>query len=309
MLRMRGIKPGFFLNEQLADLPAHGRLLFIGLWMLADREGRLEDRPRRIHAAVFPYEPEVDVAGLLGALASAGFIERYSVDDQGYICLPRFTQHQNINAHESASSLPPNPLHLHADASTSRQDEAHLHASLNGIEGNGIEEREKRAPAREDGAAAPVSLSLVERPSDPEPEAEPDPPPDRTDDQVLYDAWCAATGRIAKTASERRSWVKALNELRHDTGLDPPGCASLIAQYRAKLGSDRQPTPGQVAGMYSQLGASPYVLNGADGRYSRPNAATSKHRPDPAAEAAAKRAALAKYDVPPPANLRPAVDG
>jgi len=32
------------------------RLLYPGLWMLADREGRLEDRPLRIKAEILPYD-------------------------------------------------------------------------------------------------------------------------------------------------------------------------------------------------------------------------------------------------------------
>jgi len=43
-MRSRNIKPGFFKNEIIAEMPTETRLLFIGLWLLADREGRLEDR-------------------------------------------------------------------------------------------------------------------------------------------------------------------------------------------------------------------------------------------------------------------------
>ena len=35
------------------------RLLFVGLWTIADRNGRLEDRPKRIRAELFPYD-EID---------------------------------------------------------------------------------------------------------------------------------------------------------------------------------------------------------------------------------------------------------
>ena len=46
MARARNIKPGFFRNADLVEMPIEARLLFIGLWTLADRSGRLEDRPR-----------------------------------------------------------------------------------------------------------------------------------------------------------------------------------------------------------------------------------------------------------------------
>ena len=44
MARARNIKPGFFKNEDLAECSPWARLCFAGLWTLADREGRLEDR-------------------------------------------------------------------------------------------------------------------------------------------------------------------------------------------------------------------------------------------------------------------------
>ena len=54
MARARNIKPGFFLNEELVELPFSTRLLFIGLWTLADRDGRMEDKPKRIKMSLFP---------------------------------------------------------------------------------------------------------------------------------------------------------------------------------------------------------------------------------------------------------------
>lgn len=39
MARARNIKPGFFTNDELVELPFEVRSLFIGLWAIADREG------------------------------------------------------------------------------------------------------------------------------------------------------------------------------------------------------------------------------------------------------------------------------
>jgi hypothetical protein len=47
MARARNIKPGFFANPELVELPFATRLLFIGLWTVADRAGRLEDGGER----------------------------------------------------------------------------------------------------------------------------------------------------------------------------------------------------------------------------------------------------------------------
>lgn len=104
-MRMRTLKPGFFKNEELAELQPLARLLFAGLWCMADREGRLEDRPKRIKAELLPYDSS-DVAKLLDALASSGFIVRYSVDGHKYIAIPTFRRHQNPHMREPASTMP-----------------------------------------------------------------------------------------------------------------------------------------------------------------------------------------------------------
>lgn len=132
MARIRTIKPDFFLDEELAALPVLARLLFIGLWVHADREGRLEDRPARIRAQVFPYEPKADVDALLDLLAAEragrpGFVVRYSVGGRDLIQISSFLDHQRPNAREPLSSLPgPEEdgahartcKHVHADART-----------------------------------------------------------------------------------------------------------------------------------------------------------------------------------------------
>jgi hypothetical protein len=108
MARARLLKPGFFKNEELAALEPHARLLYAGLWTLADREGRLEDRPVRIRAELFPYEA-LDVDTLLSALELAGFVVRYAVGAGRYIRIPTFLDHQTPHVREAASTLP-NPI-------------------------------------------------------------------------------------------------------------------------------------------------------------------------------------------------------
>lgn len=84
MARARNIKPGFYRNEDLAECSIWARHIFPGLWMLADREGRLEDRPKRIRAEILPFDM-VDVDPLLNELAARGFIGRYEVNGKRWI--------------------------------------------------------------------------------------------------------------------------------------------------------------------------------------------------------------------------------
>jgi len=105
MARSRNIKPGFFLNDVLAEIEPLGRLLFAGLWTIADREGRLEDRPKKIKAAILPYD-ECDVDKLLDELNSKGFILRYEAKGERYIQIINFLKHQNPHKREAESIIP-----------------------------------------------------------------------------------------------------------------------------------------------------------------------------------------------------------
>lgn len=107
MARSRNIKPGFFLNDTLADIHPLGRLLFIGLWTIADFKGCLPYAPRRIKAQVLPYD-ECDVAALMINLEKARFIRRYVNNGQTYIKITNFESHQNPhkNEREAGSDIP-----------------------------------------------------------------------------------------------------------------------------------------------------------------------------------------------------------
>lgn len=105
MARARNIKPSFFKNEELAQCTHGARLVFIGLWTLADRDGRLEDRPLRIKAELFPYE-EVPISEWLDQLAVRGFIFRYSCACHKFIQVINFCKHQSPHVKEAASTMP-----------------------------------------------------------------------------------------------------------------------------------------------------------------------------------------------------------
>lgn len=107
MARARNIKPSIMDNDELAKLPPLARLLFIYLWMLADREGRLHDRPNRIAAQALPFDRDADCDELLQALNNAGFIRRYECDGLRCIQIVAFTRHQNPHHRENPSEIPP----------------------------------------------------------------------------------------------------------------------------------------------------------------------------------------------------------
>lgn len=107
MARARNIKPSFFQNEDLAEVPPEGQLLFIGMWMLCDRDGKMEWRPKRVRAALFPYTgAEVDVQGLAAELHRRGFIVLYTVNNVDYLKVVNFTKHQHPHQNEKSENLP-----------------------------------------------------------------------------------------------------------------------------------------------------------------------------------------------------------
>jgi hypothetical protein len=93
-------------DERLADCQPFARLLWFTMHTIADRAGRLEDRPRTIRALALPYD-QVDAEPLLEELATHGAIERYDVSGLRVIQIVGFLAQQNPHHREPDSKLPP----------------------------------------------------------------------------------------------------------------------------------------------------------------------------------------------------------
>jgi hypothetical protein len=106
MARARNIKPALFKNEILGVADPMATLLFEGLWLLADKSGRLEDRPLRIKGELFPYREGINIEALLMFLTAEGFITRYTVAAKRYIQVENFAKHQNPHRNEPESTIP-----------------------------------------------------------------------------------------------------------------------------------------------------------------------------------------------------------
>ncbi len=113
MARIRGLKPDFFKDEDLAELPFQVRLFYQGLWCFADKKGRLEDRPKYLKAEIFPYD-RADVEKMLGLLENPKlkdrpgktFIRRYTINGRQYIEIIEFSKHQKPHHTERESGIP-----------------------------------------------------------------------------------------------------------------------------------------------------------------------------------------------------------
>jgi len=109
MARIRTIKPEFFRHEGLYELERECclpiRVAFAGLWTAADREGRFRWAPRTLKLDCLPFD-ECDFSRVLDALATRGFIVKYSCDGVDYGFIPSWSKNQVINNRESESDLP-----------------------------------------------------------------------------------------------------------------------------------------------------------------------------------------------------------
>lgn len=105
MARIRSIKPEFFDDPDLAACSFPARLLFVGLWVHADRSGRIEYDPRRIKARVFPYD-DVNVSVLATELERAAMVRLYVAAGRDYLWVVNFEKHQNPHHKEPESRIP-----------------------------------------------------------------------------------------------------------------------------------------------------------------------------------------------------------
>lgn len=105
-VRARNLKPSLFKNELLAVADPLYTVIFEGLWCLADREGRLEDRPAKIHFDINPGRSFDTTERSLTWLHENGFILRYQVGGVRYIQVLTFKEHQNPHQKEPPSKIP-----------------------------------------------------------------------------------------------------------------------------------------------------------------------------------------------------------
>lgn len=105
MARIRTIKPDFWTDSLLVQMPHLTRLLYIALWNVADDHGFVRDEPDRIAMEVMPRELPEDIDAHLQLLFAAGRLELF-VDDDGYSYyrVSKWEDHQKVD-HPSKSKI------------------------------------------------------------------------------------------------------------------------------------------------------------------------------------------------------------
>ena len=168
-MRIRSIKPEFFLHEGLAELEKSTKLpvrvAFAGLWCAADREGRFKWQPRKLGVQIVPYD-EVDFSRVLHALATRGFVRQYSSGGEEFGYIPGFARHQVVNNRERDSELPEPLLDNESDACPTRAPRVDLKCDDRKAEGKG---KEQGKEGNKEAAALSVLESAKPETSTPKP--------------------------------------------------------------------------------------------------------------------------------------------
>ncbi|MFG3439886.1 hypothetical protein ACGF0J_21785 [Nonomuraea sp. NPDC047897] len=116
LARIRSVKPEFWSDRKLARQHSRdARMLYMALWNQADEHGRVLGDARWIKGNCMPYEDDIDPDGierLLGELIASGRVQRYVVDDDPYLFLPKLAKHQRLEAAKVPSRLPPPPAEI-----------------------------------------------------------------------------------------------------------------------------------------------------------------------------------------------------
>lgn len=232
MTHIRTIKPDFFRHEDLFETEKKSglpiRLAFAGLWIVADREGRFDWRPRSLKLDIFPFD-DLDMASVLDVLVKHDFIVHYTVDGKEYGCIPSWQRHQQINARESPSRLPApdtscTVTHVHAHACTGNAQDctcthvqdnaAHVHACGEGnMEGN------------MEGNTIPTTLT---RDRDGDDERDPLFRP-------IYDSMLKVSKSFSNYAAETKAVKRICRMIRNRSPTEPEEVAKHILELFAEL--------------------------------------------------------------------------
>ena len=109
----RDLRPGFFTDEKIADLPLGACLLFQGIWVHADLRGVFEWSARLLRSLIFAIRSDVtpkNVADWIVALERSGMVRHFEAEGKEWGIITHWHKHQSISTREiEAGSDRPSP--------------------------------------------------------------------------------------------------------------------------------------------------------------------------------------------------------
>ena len=229
-MRIRTIKPEFWSSEDIAALDYFDRLVFIGLWSMADDEGRLQGDARLIRSQLFPIddhigessvrthgaltEDSLSIHDTLMHLSNGGQITLYEgCNGRTYIQVTNFTEHQRINR-PTASKYPAPTRENTITHGVLTEDSSLEQGTGNREQGTGVPSLRSGVQGGDDSDAARV---------------------DRTPATVVADAPTQTTKakrgtRLPEGWTPERSQANLKAE--HDSSLTPDELSSQLERFR-----------------------------------------------------------------------------
>lgn len=97
MARIRTIKPEFWTDSFMVQLPPLARLIYISLWTAADDHGLIPDEPERLAMEVMPREDGLVFDDWFQFFEASGRLERLYADGQSYYRIAKWESHQRVD--------------------------------------------------------------------------------------------------------------------------------------------------------------------------------------------------------------------
>lgn len=205
MARARFIRPEFFTDEKVSDLPFGACMLFAGIWCHSDLRGVFERSPRLLRGLIFPMRDGIDIATVgkwLDEMEAAGLIGRFEADGKTWGFVKNWEKHQQISGRERdiGSDRPGPPEHAQACSE---------HVPRTG--------QERVRAASPTSTPTPTPTAAVTRaPEAPPPPPEPDlfdqrgPPPLQIAKAKTFGDFQAMHARVYVPREERDAWEATL---------------------------------------------------------------------------------------------------
>lgn len=146
MARKRMIDPNIWQSEDFSKLSTLGKLVFIGLFSLADDEGRGRCNPVYLKSTLFPYEEGIrsaDIDKTLSEISSNMSVIFYSYDGSSYYSLLSWNTFQKIDR-PSESKIPKYDENIMERLFNEQSTNSRRVVVPNRIENNRKEKEEKR---------------------------------------------------------------------------------------------------------------------------------------------------------------------
>lgn len=231
-MKIRSVRPEFFSDTRMASLSSAARILYIGLWCIADDEGRGRYLPKQIEGEVFPNE-QVDIVGLLAELLDSERIVPYQVGEEVYFHIPKFAVYQKPNRMFPSRLPEPPPFTPNGHTADAVRAQRVSSADAPPVLGSG-----SKGEGEGEGVLAPKTA--------------------RTD--LLFEALCQVTGIdwTELTATGRGPINRALGDLRK---VDATPDQIRVRAVNYALRFEAQPTPMALAKHWAQCANAPPNLD------------------------------------------------